>query len=105
LTQRQRNLPAARDAADISTSSEFLAYVENQKIAAQRRADDHRGQIDALTTTNARLQADYEAAVHRNNVTIADHRLAIDDEEAIINAADRALDFGRPAARQEGTGE
>lgn len=94
MTQRQRTLPAPQDPVDIKTSQDFLSYVEQQKINAQRRADDNQGQVEALMVENARLKADYESAVQRNNVLIADHRLAIDDEQAIIAAADRALDFG-----------
>ena len=102
MTQRQRTLPAPQDPTDIRTSQDFLSYVENQKIAAQRRADDLQGQVEDLERTNARLKHDYEAAVHRNKVLIADHQLAIDDEAALIAAADRALDFGRaPAVTQE----
>ena len=102
MTQRQRTLPAPQDPIDIKTSSDFLSYVEQQKIAAQRRADDLQGQVEDLERTNARLKHDYEAAIHRNNVLIADHRMAIDDEQAIVAAADRALDFGRaPAVTQE----
>lgn len=106
MTQRQRTLPAPADPIDIKTSQDFLSYVEGQKIAAQRRADDSQGQIEEIMRQSARLKADFEAAVQRNNVLIADHRLAIDDEQAIIAAAERALGFGRaPAVEQRGTEE
>jgi hypothetical protein len=101
VTQRQRTLPAPQDPTDIRTSSDFLSYVEGQKINAQRRKDDLQGQVEDLERTNARLKADFEAATHRNNVLIADHRMAIDDEAALIAAAERALDFGRPAMTRQ----
>lgn len=106
MTQRQRTLPTPQDPADIRTSQDFLAYVETQRTNAQRRKDDTLTAITELEIANARLKADYESAVHRNNVLIADHRLAIDDAEEVIAAAERALDFGRvTAVEQKGTEE
>ena len=97
----------AHDPQDIRTSSDFLAYVEHQRTAAQRRADDHQGEVEELERTNARLKADYETAVHRNNVLIAGLRIEIDDAQAVVSAAERALDFGRApgVTQQEGTKE
>lgn len=103
--------PSTRRAAlpppDLRTSQDFLAYVEHQRTAAQRRADDHQGEVEELERTNARLKADYETAVHRNNVLIAGLRIEIDDAQAVVSAAERALDFGRApgVTQQEGTEE
>ncbi len=95
MSPRQRTLPPpVNDLPDLRTSSDFLAYVEHQRTAAQRRADDHQGEVTALEVENARLQADYETAVHANNVAIAALRIDIDDAQAVVSAAERALDFG-----------
>ncbi len=83
---------------DLRTSQDFLAYVEHQRTAAQRRADDHQGEVEELERTNARLEADYRTAVHANNVLIAGLRIEIDDAQAVVAAAERALDFGRAPA-------
>ncbi len=103
---RQRTLPPpVNDLPDLRTSSDFLAYVEQQRTAAQRRADDHQGEVTALEVENARLQADFETATHRNNVLIAGLRIEIDDAQAVVSAAERALDFGRAPAVAGTTGE
>lgn len=105
MTRRLAAAAAQPLTDDIRKSQDFLSYVEEQKIAAQRRIDDRKGAIEELTIASARLRADYEAAVQRNNVAIAEHKIAIDDDTLILDAADRALDFGRIPAPRTPAGE
>lgn len=79
-----------RDA--VKRSPAFLAYVETEKIEAQRRRDDHQSEITRLTTEHQRITADYESMIMKLRTQVADCA-------EIIEAADRALGTDLSASR------
>lgn len=75
----------------ILASAEFIAYVTQTKLSAERRRDDLQGDIDRLETERKRILADAETSAARLDAEIHSRMLDLAQEQEVIGRADAAL--------------
>ncbi len=69
----------------------FRQWAEERRLEAQRRRDDHQAKLEAKRTELARAKHDHEAYVIAATAEINALLANVEDEQEVIDAADRAL--------------
>ncbi len=75
----------------ILASQEFLAWVTEQKLSAERRRDDLQSDIDRLETERKRILSDAETSAQRLDAEIHSRLLDLAQEQEVIGRATAAL--------------
>lgn len=94
----RRSLPAPTREA-IASSAEFLDWVEERALEAQRRRDDRLQVISSKRTEISRSLSDHQAFQIKLEEEIDELEKQVADDDNIIQRAEQALTMDRPTPK------